>query len=171
MAFLQWLKKHYDERGPALWLPLSFETIASVVLLFLMVLTCIDVVGRYIFASPVHGSTELTEIGLAVMVFAAMPVVTWRGCHIVVDLLDSILGPRTVKLFALLAAFVISLSLCAVGWRIWELAERSISRNVVTEFLGLPSGYVMIYIAVMSWATALGMLTYGVFRILRHDKN
>jgi len=51
------------------------------------------------------------------------------------------------------------------------LAERSIGRGVVTEFLGMPSGYVVMYIAIMSWATALGMITYGVYRILFQNKH
>jgi TRAP-type C4-dicarboxylate transport system permease small subunit len=136
-----------------------------------MGLTRVDVVGRYLFNSPLHGGTELTEIGLAVMVFAAMPVVTWRGGHIVVDLLDRFLGPVVVKLLAVFAALIMSASLHFLAVRIYQLGERSIGRGVVTEFLGLPSGYVVIYIAVMSWATAVGMITYGVYRILFQDKH
>jgi hypothetical protein len=72
---------------------------------------------------------------------------------------------------ALFAALVMSSSLYFLAWRIFELGERSIGRGVVTEFLGMPSGYVVMYIAVMSWATAFGMITYGVYRILFQDKH
>lgn len=171
MSFGAWLNTHYDEKGPAKWLAFFLELVSSAVLFILMGLTCVDVVGRYVFNSPLHGGTELTEIGLAVMVFAAMPVVTWRGGHIVVDLLDRFLGSVIVKVLALFAALVISTSLYFLAWRIFELGERSIGRGVVTEFLGMPSGYVVIYIAVMSWATAAGMITYGVYRILFQDKH
>jgi len=166
MSFSAWMKEHYDEKGPVRWLAFFLESVSSVVLFILMTLTCVDVVGRYLFNSPLHGGTELTEIGLAVMVFAAMPVVTWRGGHIVVDLLDRFLGSKLVKVLSVLAAVVISSSLYFLAWRILELGERSIKRGVVTEFLGMPSGYVVMYIAIMSWATALGMITYGVYRIL-----
>lgn|SRR5690554_1077967 len=171
MSFGAWMKAHYDEKGPAKWLAFFLELVSSAVLFMLMALTCVDVVGRYLFNSPLHGGTELTEIGLAVMVFAAMPVVTWRGGHIVVDLLDRFLGPVLVKILSLLAAAAISGSLYFLAWRILELGERSIKRGVVTEFLGMPSGYVVIYIAIMSWATALGMITYGVYRILFQNKH
>ncbi len=113
----------------------------------------------------------MTEIGLAVMVFAAMPVITWRGGHIVVDLLDRFLGSKIVKALSLFAALVMSTSLYFLAWRIFELGERSIRRGVVTEFLAMPSGYVVQYIAIMSWATALGMITYGVYRILFQSKD
>ncbi len=170
MSFAAWLKAHYDEKGPARWLAFLLEGMAALVLFLLMALTCVDVVGRYLFNSPLHGGTELTEIGLAVMVFAAMPVITWRGGHIVVDLLDRFLGSKVVKVLSLLAALVMSSSLYFLAMRIFELGERSIRRGVVTEFLAMPSGYIVQYIAIMSWATAFGMITYGVYRILFQSK-
>ena len=171
MSFSAWFNAHYDEKGPAKWLAFFLEAVSSLVLFFLMALTCVDVVGRYLFNSPLHGGTEMTEIGLAVMVFAAMPVITWRGGHIVVDLLDRFLGSKIVKALSLFAALVMSTSLYFLAWRIFELGERSIRRGVVTEFLAMPSGYVVQYIAIMSWATALGMITYGVYRILFQSKD
>ncbi len=166
MSFGAWLKTHYDEKGPVRWLAFFLEVVSASVLFFLMALTCVDVLGRYLFNSPLHGGTEMTEIGLAVMVFAAMPVITWRGGHIVVDLLDRFLGSKVVKVLSLFAALVMSSSLYFLALRIFELGERSIRRGVVTEFLAMPTGYIVQYIAIMSWATAFGMITYGVYRIL-----
>ncbi len=166
MSFGAWLKTHYDEKGPVRWLAFFLEVVSASVLFFLMALTCVDVFGRYLFNSPLHGGTEMTEIGLAVMVFAAMPVITWRGGHIVVDLLDRFLGSKVVKVLSLFAALVMSSSLYFLALRIFELGERSIRRGVVTEFLAMPTGYIVQYIAIMSWATAFGMITYGVYRIL-----
>jgi len=171
MSFSAWIKAHYDEKGPVRWLAFFLELVSASVLFFLMALTCVDVVGRYLFNSPLHGGTEMTEIGLAVMVFAAMPVITWRGGHIVVDLLDRFLGSKIVKALSLLAALVMSSSLYFLALRIFELGERSIRRGVVTEFLAMPTGYIVQYIAIMSWATAFGMITYGVYRILFQDKH
>ncbi len=171
MSFSAWIKAHYDEKGPVRWLAFFLEVVSASVLFFLMALTCVDVVGRYLFNSPLHGGTEMTEIGLAVMVFAAMPVITWRGGHIVVDLLDRFLGSKIVKVLSLFAALVMSSSLYFLALRIFELGERSIRRGVVTEFLAMPSGYIVQYIAIMSWATAFGMITYGVYRILFQDKD
>ncbi len=170
MSFSAWLKAHYDEKGPARWLAFFLEGAAALVLFVLMALTCVDVLGRYLFNSPLHGGTEMTEIGLAVMVFAAMPVITWRGGHIVVDLLDRFLGGKVVKVLSLFAALVMSSSWYFLALRIFEQGERSIRRGVVTEFLEMPTGYVVQYIAIMSWVTAFGMITYGVYRILFQSK-
>ncbi|RAU18907.1 TRAP transporter small permease [Nitrincola tibetensis] len=171
MSFVAWLKAHYDEKGPIRWLAFLLELIAAVMLMVLMLITCVDVVGRYVFNKPLPGSIELTEIGMAILIFAAMPVVTWRGGHIVVDLLDRYLSTFVVKCLSLLSAIVISGSFYYLGNRIYQLGERSIRRGEVTEFLGISSGYIVQYIAIMSWATALGMITYGVYRIFFQDKS
>ncbi len=135
-----------------------------------MVLTCVDVGGRYLFSNAVDGAVEITQIGLAIIIFAEMPVVTWRGGHVLVDLLDSILGAAMVKVLSLFAALMISTSLYVVAIRIWELAERKLRRGEVTEFLELPVAYIIQYIAIMSWFTALGMITYGIYRIIKDKK-
>ena len=142
MSLATWVNKHYREEGPAKWLAFLLELVAATVLFLLMLTTCLDVAGRYLFNSPVPGATELTRLGLALMVFAAMPLITWRGGHIVVDLLDNVLGLKVLKVFGLVSALIISSSMYFLALRIFELGERSIRRGVVTEFLGLPSGYI-----------------------------
>ena len=166
MSLATWVNRHYSEKGPAKWLVFLLELVAASVLFLLMLTTCLDVAGRYLFNSPLPGATELTRLGLALMVFAAMPVVTYRGGHIVVDLLDHILGPMVLKILGLISALLISSSMYFLGVRIFEIGERSIRRGVVTEFLGLPSGYIAEYIAIMSWLTAAAMITLGVYRAL-----
>lgn len=166
MSLATWVNRHYSEKGPAKWLVFLLEVVAASVLFLLMLTTCLDVAGRYLFNSPVPGATELTRLGLALMVFAAMPVITYRGGHIVVDLLDNVLGQTVLKVLGLVSAVIISSSMYFLGVRIFELGERSIRRGVVTEFLGMPSGYISEYIAIMSWLTAAGMITLGVYRML-----
>lgn len=165
-TFTDWLHAHYDETGPAVWLALLLESIAAITLFGLMALTCVDVFGRYLFNNSLNGATELTEVGLAIMVFAEMPVVTWRGGHVVVDILDNWLSHAAIKVLGLLSALLISTALYFLGVRIFELAARSLKRGVVTEYLGMPTGYIVQYIALMSWVTAGLMITYGVYRIL-----
>lgn len=105
-------------------------------------------------------------MGIAILVFAELPVVTWRGGHVVVDILDKALGNRVIKALGLVSAFLMSTSLYFLAVRIYELAERSIRREEVTEYLQMPVGYIVEYIAIMSWVTAGAMITYGVYRLL-----
>lgn len=171
MTFSAWITAHYEERGPIKWLAFALELIAAVTLMALMLLTCADVVGRYFFDNSVDGATELTEIGIAILIFAEMPVITWRGGHVVVDILDRMLGNTVLKALGLLSAFLISTSLYFLAERIYFLAARSMRRGEVTEYLEIPVGLIVQYIAVMSWVTAGAMITYGVYRLLFLSRN
>ncbi|HHU95139.1 MAG TPA: TRAP transporter small permease [Alcaligenaceae bacterium] len=165
MSFRTWMRSQYEEKGPMKWLAFFFELLASVALFGLMAMTCFDVIGRYFFNSPVRGGTELTEMGLAIVVFAALPVVTWRGGQIVVDLIDPYLNVRVLRLLSVLGTVIMTASLFYLGNRIFDIAERALRRGIVTDFLAIPTGYLIQYIAVMSWVTAVGVATYGLYRV------
>src|SRR3546814_20860011 len=60
---------------------------AATILFCLMVCTFVDVVGRYVFISPLPGALELTEIMMASLIFTILPVVSARSDHITVDML------------------------------------------------------------------------------------
>ncbi|EAR62201.1 TRAP transporter small permease [Neptuniibacter caesariensis] len=165
MALSTWIQSHYEEQGPVAWVAFLLELIAALTLFFLMALTCADVFGRYFLDNAVDGTTELTEMGIAILVFAELPIVTWRGGHVVVDILDKMLGNTLIKVLGLFSAFLMSTSLYFLAVRIYELAARSHRRGEVTEYLQMPVGYIVEYIAVMSWVTAATMITYGVYKL------
>ena len=169
MSFNHWLANNYAEQGPVKYVAFILEAISATTLFSLMLLTCADVAGRYFFSNSIDGTTELTEIAIAVMIFAVLPVITWRGGHVVVDILDSYFNAQFIKALSLLAAFLISSTLYLLGIRIFELAARSLRREETTEYLELPVGYIVQYIATLSWITAGLMITYGVYRILHAD--
>ena len=167
MSIKGWIDKHYPEPNIYRWVGVVLDGISATVLFLLMGLTCVDVVGRYLFNNSINGAFELTQMGLAIMVFAQMPLITWRGSHVVVDLLDHILGSRIVKILGIFSVFIISSSFYFLAIRIYELAERSLRRGEVSEYLKIPTGYLTEYIAIMSWITAACMLTYGAYRVLK----
>lgn len=168
MNLREWVSTHYEEDGIAIkWVAFSLEVIAALALMALMLITCVDVVGRYLLNSSLEPATELTEIGLAILVFAILPVVTWRGGHVVVDMLDGFLGSKIIQVLASFSVLVMSGSMYYLGVRIFYLGERSVRRSEETEYLAIPVGYVVQYIAIMSWLTAATVITYGLYRVLK----
>ena len=51
---------------------------AAIVLFLMMTITAVDVVGRYFFNKPLAGGFEITEIGLALLIYCALPLVSAR---------------------------------------------------------------------------------------------
>jgi len=166
MSFSAWLSTHYEEKGLVKWIAFFLEVIAAITLLILMLLTCTDVLGRYLFDNSLDAASELTEICIAVLVFAEMPIITWRGGHVVVDILDRFIGDKIIKVLGLLSIFVMSSSLYYVAHRIFYIGERSIRRGEESEYLAIPMGHVVQYIAIMSWITAGSVITYGIYILL-----
>ena len=71
-------------------------TLAGAALFAIMVLTFLDVSGRKMLSHSITGSLELTELLMVVVIFAALPLVSIKGEHVVFDSLDALL-PRWVK--------------------------------------------------------------------------
>lgn len=136
----------------------ALDLVVAAVLFALMTMTCIDVAGRELAATPLHGATELTEWMLAAIVFCALPVATWRREHIVVDLLDPMFPRRLAAVRDLLVNLVGAVALAGVGVRVWGLAARSAEYGELTHFLRLPVAPIVYLIAVFAGLTALAML-------------
>lgn len=172
MRLSKWVSENYEEQGMAIkWLAFFLELIAAIALMSLMLITCADVVGRYLLNNSLDAATELTEIGLAILVFAMLPIITWRGGHVVVDMLDSFLGSAIIKVLGVFSILVMSGSLYYLAVRIFYLGERSVRRSEETEYLAIPVGYVVQYIAIMSWITAATVISYGLYRLLKPTKS
>lgn len=112
--------------------------IAAVVLLLLVALTCIDVIGRYFFNSPLVGAVELVQICMGAITFFSFPLMFLRNDHIIVDLIPHFrrgyLGWVTSLVFLAITFFVAT----KLGLRVYDYAVRAFEDGDVTEYLLIP---------------------------------
>ena len=106
-------------------------------LLAMVILTVTDVVGRYFLSRPVPGALEMTEMLLGALIFTALPLVTLRGEHVVIDLLDNVVPARLVKMQAVIAALLSSACCAYLAYRLWLLAERLHGAGETTATLSI----------------------------------
>ncbi|WP_275864491.1 TRAP transporter small permease [Vibrio sp. CAU 1672] len=142
---------------------------ACVILFAMMLLTCIDVVGRYLFEMPVTGSVELTELLLGALIFSTMPLVTWRKEHISVDLTDSIIPKNIKNIRDMGFDLVVAASLAVIGFKVWELAGRALMYDEMTEYLEIPTHYFVSFLAISCWLTAITSVVLVVTRIFNKE--
>ena len=64
---------------------------ACIVLFFLSVITFCDVFGRRFLNSPVIGTIEIVEIGMALVAFLAMPRAFFLNSHVSADFILSLI--------------------------------------------------------------------------------
>ncbi|MCF8200204.1 MAG: TRAP transporter small permease [Sulfuritalea sp.] len=140
---------------------LDWLVLAAGVLLFgMMLLTFVDVVGRYFFNSPVSGSSEATEILLAVIIFAGIPAAAARGEHITIDLLGHLLGQRTRRILAVLGGGFAALVMGVVAWRLWLRAAELLSYDERSSHLNFPLGWLA---AFLTFCAALAVFGFILF--------
>lgn len=149
------------------WLNRSLGGLAGVLLFAIMVLTFVDVMGRYLFSAPLPGAYEITELMLGSLIFAALPLVTVRAEHVTIDLLDPMVprpwrGPQRVAV-----NFLAVVTLAVMSAVVWDQAEKISAAGLYTEALEIPSAPVAYFISVMAGFTSLLLLTTTIRSLLR----
>jgi len=112
--------------------------ISAVVLFLMMIITTVDVFGRYVLNKPLPGGFEMTEMALAVLIYAALPLVSIRREHIVIDTLDTLMSPAVKAFFNKLSDVICCLTLSGIGYLIFRRAVRVAEYGDTTNVLKLP---------------------------------
>ncbi len=72
--------------------------IGGLALLWLMGLTVVAVMMRYVFGAPILGAQDISEMSLVLVAFLGLAYSGWTGAHIAVDLIGGMLPPGLTKL-------------------------------------------------------------------------
>ncbi len=141
--------------------------LAATGLFAIMVLTLVDVAGRKLISQSVPGSLELTEILMVVVIFAALPLVSLRGEHVVFDSLDRMLPPWLRRTQQALVDACCFAALAGLAWLMWSKAGKMVGYGDMTAQLHLPLGPFVYLMSLLCGVTALvhGLL---VLRPVRH---
>lgn len=120
---------------------------AAAILFALMVLTFADVVGRE-FNVPVPGAYDLTKLSLGVLLFTALPLVTWEEKHLTVDLVTGNIPVRFRRPLRIISMLLAALVLAVFAWRLWAQGISLANYGQKAETLGVP-------IAPLAWFMAV----------------
>lgn len=141
--------------------------LAAVMLLVLVVLTCIDVIGRYFFNSPLVGAVELVQICMGLIIFLSFPLMFFRDDHINVDLIPQFgrgyLGWGLSLLFLAITVYVA----ITLGDRVYDYALRAWEDGDITEYLRIPRYLVVSLITAAIFTAAAVSLLRGLI-LLSH---
>ena len=144
----------------------TLETISSVVILIMMVLTFIDVIDRYVFHKPIFGGTEIIAALLALTIFSGLGVINARDDHITVELFEGwfrrLFGPVVyeiiIQVFSVAIMLLIALVLFEHAWEAHEIGK-------LTEVLEMPVYYITGTVAVFAVISAISQIVGVVLKI------
>jgi TRAP-type C4-dicarboxylate transport system permease small subunit len=145
------------------WLDRALGLSAAILLFCLMALTTADVIGRYIFNSPIRGAFEITELLLLTLIFAGLPLASRADEHVTLDFIDMILGAGSQLLLRRLVDLICGLLFLGLAYRVWIKAGKIAGYGDTTEVLRLPVGPFVYFMAIMVAITGIVHLAKVIF--------
>jgi TRAP-type C4-dicarboxylate transport system permease small subunit len=142
--------------------------VAALLLFCLMAITCADVIGRYFLGTPVYGAFELTEMLLASLIFAGLPLVTLRGDHVTVDLLDPIVPDWLLRIQHVMTCLIGFAATAYLAWRLWVRALAMYAAGETTAQLKFKLAYLTYAMSILMALTALALLVTALRPPRRH---
>ncbi|HET9043518.1 MAG TPA: TRAP transporter small permease [Burkholderiales bacterium] len=137
------------------WLLRPLAWLGAALVFAMMALTFVDVVGRYVFNAPVSGSAEATELMLAVIVFAGLPLAAAAREHIRIDLLEQVLSDRAKRWQAVFGFSVAAAVTAFVAWRLALRAAELGRLGDLSSHLNFPVAWLAWFLAAASVVAVL----------------
>lgn len=140
----------------------GLETVLSIVagtgLLIMMLLTFIDVVGRYGFHSSIFGTAEYVEILMVVTIFGGVAFVSAANQHITVSVFEPWVQNRfpNVRRWAVLVFTLLVYAL--MTWELYRHGFSALESGKLTPVLALPRWFIPMIAAVLS---TIGVLLFA----------
>jgi TRAP-type C4-dicarboxylate transport system permease small subunit len=125
------------------WLSKVLEVVAAISLLFIMILTTCDVIGRA-FARPIIGTYEIVSFGAGVIVGFSLPITTLEKGHVYVDFLLQKLSPPVQRVLQSATNLMGIALFLGAGYNLLKMASDLQRAGEVSSTLQLPY-YVIAY--------------------------
>ena len=116
----------------------ALAAVAAVAIALLCLVTCVDVVGRYVFNAPLRGGHEVLDMLVCLSIFPALPRLCRRRMHISVDLIDGVLTGRRRAALLRAVDVVCALALAALAWRMFVYGSKLIAYGDETLLMHIP---------------------------------
>ncbi len=137
----------------------------------LLLVTVVDVVGRYAFNKPVPGGFEIIEFILGLLIFTAFPVISFERSHITVSLFDSFMSKTIMRLrdgAVLLGSIGVVLM---ISWLMFLSGVDMYQSGYVSRYMDFPMAPVVFLIAALGGMTSLILISMTWFHFKMDQKS
>jgi TRAP-type C4-dicarboxylate transport system permease small subunit len=140
--------------------------IIAVVMFSMMAVTFIDVTGRYVFNTPIPGGFELIQFLMPLAMFGALPVITRLEEHIVISVLEGVLGSRGVwiqRFLVLIGCAVVNTGISYVMWLQGVEFTESQQMSGFLEWSFAPPAFIISGLSAVTVVIIISMLVLHLF--------
>ena len=138
----------------------AFAAVAGVVLLALMVVTSLDVAGRYFLNRPIEGVFDLTQLAVVVIAFFGLAYCAAQDGHVTIEVLFNLFGKSTQRVLNRIINLAGAALMILIAWR--TMVESTDSRE-----LGETSNLLLIPFFPFFWVVAAGSFLFALALLLR----
>jgi TRAP-type C4-dicarboxylate transport system permease small subunit len=139
------------------------KLIGAIALTAMMMLTVVDVIGRY-FKSPIFGSVELVGFLATIVVAAALPYTYKMDGHVGVEILVRLLSEKAQAWIDILTRSLTLVLFALITWQMFLYGEDIYKTGEVSMNLEFP-----IYYIVYLLAFGLLIFTVTILETIFHD--
>jgi len=133
--------------------------ISQIILAIMAFLITLDVLGRWLFRTPITGATELVENGLSLLIFLSLAITHIYKEHITIDFIVEKFSQRVQYVFDGLINLAITILMVLMGISIFIYAGRMQESNIITGDLGIP-------VSLFAFICAIGSLFFALTAFL-----
>ena len=119
-------------------------------LTILVLITVIDVLGRYLLSLPLPGTTEITEIILGILIYIGLPYITRDEEHVTVSLFSNYFNNSIIKIQKIVVNFIVSIILFIIARQLYLHGLDLNLYNEITTFLEIPKAPIAYMMAALS---------------------
>lgn len=136
--------------------------IGGLAILWLMGLTVVAVVMRYVFNAPILGAQDISELSLVLVVFFALAYCGWTGGHIAVDLIGMVLKPGILRWTDTLVRAISGLLFVTVTWQTMRQGLDAFEFEEASNLVEIPHFPFFLVVAFCSAVYALVLFVQAV---------
>lgn len=144
------------------------NSIGTIAWLLIVFITFLDVVMRYLFASPLPGGYELIKTLMVVGIFISLPSAALRHANVRVELLVQMLPVRLQSVSLVAGSLSGFIFFGFITWRLYFLTLHSIESGEYTTYLRLPLWWIMFIMVILGIITT-GCCIISAFVAIRTD--
>ena len=112
--------------------------ICGVIFMIMIFLGTADVVGRYVFDSPILGTQELMQVMMGAIVMLGWAYTQKEDGHVKVELITNIFPPRARYVLRLIMLLLALFLFVIIGYKSWGIALANFDRRFLV--IDFPSG-------------------------------
>jgi TRAP-type C4-dicarboxylate transport system permease small subunit len=145
--------------------------LAGLILIFVAVLTCFNLLLRNLSDNSFAGVFEVTAMSTGAAIALFMPLAQIRHAHIIVDFFTTKAPEKMNEFLDRMGAFILALTFAMFSWRTGLGALNAFEVHSETQIMGIPDGWVyasMVPPFVLSAVVGLYQTLFGLDGLKEH---